>query len=249
MDVITLEEFIEQHNRFVYQIYNESPHSGEAMYNNSPNFMYAKLDFTIRRVSKDTLYFSLMRVKGTRVVGRNGITFNGIHFYNENCINYIGQKVTARYDPTKSEILYVFDINGNFLFIAQEVQKQGWNLTQEDFQRENERKKIARQKALNNYTADNTIRSTESIGDRLKRQAESLEKAPIAKPKTVEIIRNEQIEENLKRISLSDIERNYEDVLAQNTARKKEVTSKQKELAERFKRNMLDHANATAKQA
>ncbi len=249
MDVITLEEFIEQHNRFVYQIYNESPHSGDAMYNNSPNSMYAKLDFTIRRVSKDVLYFSLMRVKGNRVVGRNGITFNGIHFYNENCINYIGQKVTARYDPTKSEILYVFDINGNFLFIAQEVQKQGWNLTQEDYQRENERKKIARQKALNNYIADNTIRSTESIGDRLKRQSESLEKAPIAKPKTVEIIRNEQIEENLKRISLSDIERNYEDVLAQNTARKKKVTSKQKELAERFKRNMLDHANATAKQA
>lgn len=249
MDVITLEEFIEQHNRFVYEIYNESPHSGDAMYNNSPNHMYSKVDFTIRRVPKDVLYFSLMRVKGSRVVGRNGVTFNGIHFYNDNCINYVGQKVTARYDPTKPEILYIFDINENFLFIAQEVQKQGWNLTQEDYQRENERKKVARQKALNSYTADNTIRSTESIGDRLKCQVENLDKAPVAKPKTVEIIRNEKAEENLKRISLSDIERNYEDVLAQNTARKNEVTSKQKELADRFKQKMLARAEATAKQA
>lgn len=249
MDFITLEEFIEQHNKYVYEVYNEAGHNGDAMYGNSPNHMYSKLDFTIRRVQKDVLYFSLMRVKGQRKVGRNGVTFNGIHFYNDNCINYIGQSITARYDPTKPEILYVFDINENFLFIAQEVQKQGWELTKEDYERENQRKKVARQKALNNYTADNVIRSTESIGDRLKRQADSIEKASVAKPKTVEIIRNEKTEENLKRISLSDIERNYEEVIAQNMARKKEITSKQKELVNRFKKNMLDRANATARQA
>ena len=193
MDVITLDEFVKQHNQYVYEIYNETGHSGDAMYGKSPNQAYADIPFTIRRASKEALYFSLMRVKGQRTVQRNGITFNGVHFYNDNCINYIGQKVTAKYDPTKPEILYVFDTNENFLFAAEEIQKQGWNLTAEDYQRENHRKKIAKQKALNSYTADNVVRSTEAIGERLKRQAESMERAEVAKPKTVEIVRNDKL--------------------------------------------------------
>ena len=249
MDVITLEEFIVQHNQYVYEIYNNSGHSGDAMYGKSPNQVYADEPFTIRRASKEVLFFSLMRVKGQRTVQRNGITFKGIHFYNDNCINYIGQKVTARYDPTKPEILYVFDTNENFLFIAEEIQKQGWNLSAEDYQRENQRKKIAKQKALNAYTADNVIRSTESIGDRLKRQAESIDPATVAKPKTIEVVRNEKIEENIKRISMTEVEKNYEDVLVRNAARKMGISSKQKALADKFKQDMLNYAMTTAKHA
>lgn len=242
MDVITLEEFIRQHNLYVYEIYNESKHSGHAMDGKSPNQAYADIPFTIRRTSKEVLYFSLMRVKGQRVIQRNGITFNGIHFYNDDCINYIGQEVTARYDPTKPEILYVFDINENFLFVAEEIQKQGWALTDEDYKRENQRKKIARQKALNSYTADNVIRSTEAIEERLERQARSMEKAEIAKPKAIEIIRNETIENNVKRISMSDMERNYEDVIRQNNEKKKAVSDSQKEKKDIFKQKMLERA-------
>lgn len=242
MDVVTLEEFIEQHNRYVYEIYNETAHTGDAMYGKSPNQAYADIPFTIRRASKEVLYFSLMRVKGQRTVQRNGITFKGVHFYNDNCINYIGQKVTARYDPTKPEILYIFDINENFLFIAEELQKQGWNLTAEDYQRENQRKKVAKQKALNSYTADNVVRSTESIGDRLKRQTESIEHADIANPKTVEIVRNDKIEENIKRISMSDMERNYNDILNKDKARKKTISDTQKGHIDRFKKKMIDRA-------
>lgn len=242
MDVITLDEFIKQHNRYVYEIYNETGHSGDAMYGKSPNQAYADIPFTIRRASKEVLYFSLMRVKGQRTVQRNGITFNGVHFYNDNCINYIGQKVTARYDPAKPEILYIFDTNENFLFIAEEIQKQGWDLTAEDYQRENHRKKVARQKALNSYIADNVVRSTEAIGERLKRQAESMERTEVAAPKTAEIVRNDKIEENIRRISMSDMERRYEDILNQNKARKKAVSDRQKELADKFKRKMLDRA-------
>lgn len=242
MDVITLEEFIEQHNRYVYEIYNETGHSGDSMYGKSPNQVYSEIPFTIRRASKEVLYFSLMRVKGIRKVQRNGITFKGVHFRSDSCIDYIDQEVIAKYDPTKPEILYIFDMNENFLFTATKKPKKGWELTEEDYQEENETKKIARQKILNSYTSDNTIRSTQSIGDRLKIQAESLEKASIAKPKTVEIVRNDKIEENIRRISMSDMERNYEDILKQNKARKKAVSDRQKELADKFKKKMLDRA-------
>lgn len=240
MDVITLDEFIKQHNQYVYEIYNETEHSGNAMYGKSPNQVYADIPFTIRRASKEVLYFSLMRVKGQRTVQRNGITFKGVHFYNDNCINYIGQKVTARYDPTKPEILYIFDTNENFLFVAEEIQKQGWNLTVEDYQRENHRKKVAKQKALNSYTADNVVRSTEAIGERLERQAQSMERAAVAKPKTVEIVRNDKIEENIRRISMSDMERNYEDILNQNRARKKVVSDRQKGYGDKFKKKYVN---------
>lgn len=242
MDVITLEEFIEQHNRYVYEIYNETGHSGDSMYGKSPNQVYSEIPFTIRRASKEVLYFSLMRVKGIRKVQRNGITFKGVHFRSDSCIDYIDQEVIAKYDPTKPEILYIFDMNENFLFTATKKPKKGWELTEEDYQEENETKKNARQKILNSYTSDNTIRSTQSIGDRLKIQAESLEKASIAKPKTVEIVRNDKIEENIRRVSMSDMERNYEDILKQNKARKKAVSDRQKELADKFKKKMLDRA-------
>lgn len=249
MDVITLEEFIELHNKYVYEVYNCDSNSGIAMYNKSPNYWYSELPYTIRKVSKDVLFFSLMRVKGIRTVGRNGITFNNIHFYNDNCINHFGKKVIAKYDPTKPEILYIFDKDENYLFIAEEVKAPGWNLTKEDYERENHRKKIARQKALNNYTADNVIRSTESIRERLQRQADSMEQVPIAKPKTIEVIRNKKIEENVKKINQSDIERNYEDILKQQKLREREVNDKQKKMVDNFRQKMLDRANATAKQA
>ena len=69
-----------------------------------------------------------------------------------------------------------------------------------------------------------------------------MEKASIAKPKTVEIVRNDKIEENIRRVSMSDMERNYEDILKQNKARKKAVSDRQKELADKFKKKMLDRA-------
>lgn len=242
MEYPTLEDFIERHNRYVYEIYNETKHSGDSMYGKSPNQLYAELPFTIRRASKETLNFSLMRVKGQCKVGRNGVTFKGVHFYNDNFIEHFGKQVTARYDPTKPEILYIFDINENFLFIAEEKAKRGWDLTDEDYQEENQIKKIAKQKALNSYTTDNVIRSTESIGERLKHQAESIERAEIANPKTVEIVRNEKIEETVRQISMSEIDRNYENILNQNRAKKDATTDFQKELANRFKKKMLDRA-------
>ena len=69
-----------------------------------------------------------------------------------------------------------------------------------------------------------------------------MERAEIATPKTVEIVRNDKMEENARRISMSDIERNYEDILNQNKAKKNAVTERQKELADKFKKKMLDRA-------
>ena len=76
-----------------------------------------------------------------------------------------------------------------------------------------------------------------------------MEQVPIAKPKTIEVIRNKKIEENVKKINQSDIERNYEDILKQQKLREREVNDKQKKMVDNFRQKMLDRANATAKQA
>ena len=248
-NVITLEEFIEQHSLYVEKIYNETAHSGDAMYGKSPNQAYADIPFTVRRATEEVLYFSLMRVKGKRVIDRNGITFKGVHFYNENCINHLGEKVLARYDPTKPEILYVFDLNENFLFIAEKMQKMGWALTDEDYRKEGERKKRARQNALNSYSANNDVRTPEAIGERLKREAESIQRAPAAKPKKFELVRNDKLEENGRRLSMTDMDRNYSDACARIEAKKKAGSDKQKELAGKFKKKMLEREKMTRKQA
>lgn len=243
-DVITLEEFIKQHNLFVYEIYNETGHNGDSMFGKSPNQVYHDIPFKLRQMSKKELMFTLMRVKGTRKVGRNGITFNNTHFYNENCINHLNEKIIAKYDPTNPEILYIFDMNENFLFTVEEVQKIGWNLTKEDYQRENHRKKVAKQKALNSYTVDNVIRDTKTIGERLKTMSQNIDHADVATPKTIEIIRNPKTEENLKRISMSDLDRNYEDYLKRDKERKDNESKESKILADKFKAKMLQRAYA-----
>ena len=104
-----------------------------------------------------------MRVKGYRTIGRNGITFNNIHYYNDNCIKYFNKKVLVKYDPVNPELVYVFDKDENFIFIATKVEKVSFNPSENDYLRENNRKKLAKQIVLNEFKKDNSIRSTESI--------------------------------------------------------------------------------------
>ena len=176
------------------------------------------------------------------VVGKNGVTFRGVHFYNDNCIDHHKKKVTARYDPTKPDILYIFDKNENFLFIARQRVKLGWDPTEEEYQSENQIRKVARQKITNSYTKDNVIRSVESIGERLEHQAESIERAKIADPKTVEMVRNEKFEEAARQIPMSKLDRDYEAALEREKTNKKAATGRQKEYMDRFNDKFLNMA-------
>ena len=242
MEYITLEEFIAQHNTFVYNIYNENPHSGEGMFGMSPNKVYSSIKFTLRKANKYMLHFCLMRVKGYRTIGRNGITFNNIHYYNDNCIKYFNKKVLVKYDPVNPDLVYIFDKDENFLFIATKIEKMSFNPSEDDYLRENNRKKLAKQIVLNEFKKDNRIRSTESISERLNLIADGIEKAPISKQKNVSIVRNEKIEENIKRLKQSDFDREYADNLSRIRQSKAEITQKQKELGDKFRKKMLDLA-------
>ena len=78
--------------------------------------------------------------------------------------------------------------------------------------------------------------------ERLNLIADGIEKAPISKQKTVSIVRNEKIEENIKRLKQSDFDREYADNLSRIRQSKAEITQKQKELGDKFRKKMLDLA-------
>lgn len=249
MNMITLDEFIEHHNTFVNEIYASSPHNGNDMDNKSPDYWYNHLEFTMRTMSSEVLYFTLMRTARPRVVQKEGIKFNKEWYLNAEYQNYWDKKVLVRYNPTKPEIIYVFDMNENFLFTAGRRKKYGFELTDADYEEANKEKKIARNAALNGYKPNDSIRSTEAIGERLNDYANSLEQIEVSTPKVVEPIRNDKMEESVRRYHASALDKNYEDVLKANEKVKKDSNDKQKQLIDNFRKKMLDRAEATAKQA
>lgn len=242
MDIITLEEFIQQHNYYVNEIYNNTPHTGQAMYNQSPNYMYSTLEFSIRNASDSVLFLSLMRVKGKRKIGKQGITFNYTHYKNDNFENYFGKEVIAKYNPKELDLLYIFDLDENYLFTATKVKKHSWNLTKEDYQEINESKKIARQVAMNEYSDKKMVRSTEAVSERLQLQENSLEKISVTEPKTVELVRNPKMEENARKLNQSDIERAYENIIKEQKQTETKTTETQHKMVNQFKQKMLDRA-------
>lgn len=249
MDYPTLDEFIAMHDQYVYEVYNESPHSGSYMHGKSPNQMYATLPFSVRRVAKEVLYFSLMRVKGKRIVQRNGITFNGIHYYNDDVINYIGKPVYARYNPKEPDILYVFDEHQNYLFSASAIVKMGFAPTAADYERENARRKKARHAALDGYKPDKSVKTVQGIQTLVASEAAAQQKAPEVTPTVTELVRNPQLEETARRVAMSDAERQYQDAVAKQQETKQAQDAQKKRYADIFKQSCAERCQQPRKAA
>lgn len=249
MDMITMEDFIKHHQIFIEEIYNNSPHSGDGMDNKSPNYWYGALEFKKRIMPSEALYFTLMRTSAPRKVGKEGIRFHNDLYINAAYQNYVGREILVRYNPVSPEIIYVFDMDENFLFTAQRREKYGFELTPEDYAKANHEKKVARDASLNGYKHNQEVRSTEAIGKRLEDYADSIDKTDISEAKVIEPVRNEKIEESVRRYHNSSIDRNYEDVLKANKKAVEDSNSIQRQLINNFRQNMHDLAKATAKQA
>lgn len=249
MDYPTLDEFISMHDQFVYEVYNNSPHSGSYMHGKSPNQMYAALPFSVRRVTKEVLYFSLMRVKGKRTVQRNGITFNGIHYYSDGVINFIGKAVYARYSPKQPDVLYIFDENQNYLFSASAIVKMGFAPTAADYERENTRRKKARHAALDGYSPDKSVRTVQGVQKLIAGQAAAQQRAPEAAPVVTELIRNPQLEETARRVAMSDAERQYQDAVAKQQAVRQSQDAQKKRYADAFKQLCAERCQQPGKTA
>jgi len=239
LDYPTLEEFVETHDKYVYEVYNNTVHNGSYMNKKTPNQMYTSLPFNVRKVSKDVLYFSLMRVKGKRVVQRNGVTFNGVHYYHDSVINFIGKKVFAKYSPNRPDILYIFDENENYLFTASKIEKLGFSPSVADYERENMRRKTAKYNAFNGYKPDKSIGYIDYVRTSIEQQSTTFTELNELSTVT-EMIRNPKLEETVKRVNMSEAERFYQDTINKKEATKQACDDKKRRNAEAFKQSLFE---------
>lgn len=245
MEYPTMEEFIELHNMYVYEVYNNNPHTGKGMDGKSPNEMYAKLPFTKRTAPEKVLHLCLMRVKGKRKVRREGIVFNNVIYDSidgAERAKYIDRKVLAKYDPEKPEVLYIYDTNEKFLFVAYEKPKRNSNITNEEYEEENRKKKAVKQAMLGSYASYKETQNVATVRDILQGLAEDTPKTVIPPSPMVEIVRNEKAEENARQISMSKLDRDYEAALEREKTNKKAATGCQKEYMDRFNNKFLNMA-------
>lgn len=249
MEMVTMEEFIEQHNLYIEKIYNNSPHAGDSMDGKSPNYCYKNLEFVKRTMPEEVLYFAFMRTAVPLKIGKEGIKLNKEFYINAEHQDHINEKVFVRYNPTEPKRIHVYDMDDNYLFAAARREKYGFDLTAEDYERANREKKLARNAMLNGYKPKPGVRSTEAIGRRLEDYAASIEQTEVSDPKVVEVIRNKKMEEAVRRAHSTSLDKNYEDALKASQNIKKESNDRQKGFADKFRKNMLDRANSTAKHA
>lgn len=242
MEYPTLEEFTELHNKFVYDIYNNTPHSGDGLDNLSPNMAYASKPFVVRKMAAEVLQLCLMRVKGKRTVQRNGVTFNDEHYYmGENNINYVGKKVLARYSPFEPKKLYIYDLNDNFITIANKVEKKGFNSAVIDFAQIGKMKKDARAAAMRKHTKLPPQNVKTTIVQQAQLAAQSAPEPVLQQ--AVEIVRNAKMEENARRIAMSDADRQYQDNLTKQAMESTVADKRKQQLLEKFTQQMLSGQN------
>ena len=242
MECPTLEEFIELHNEYVYNTYCNSEHSGEGMDGMTPNQAYSSKPFAVRKVSEDVLRLCLMRIKGKRTVQRNGVTFNGEHYYMGSMnLNYVGKPVFARYDPNDPDTLHIFDLNDNYLTPAHKVQKQGFDSALVDFKGQGQRRKEARAAATKEHPSKAVGHSLQSVKELVMQQAAQASIATPAEavPRVIEPIRNAKMEENARRASMPDLDRQYQDALAKQQEQERTLDERKKRIASLFTEQML----------
>lgn len=236
----TLEQFKEGHDDYI-EFYNNSPHKGDSMEDKSPNYWYYKLlaehpENPQRMVPKKSLFFYLLRAKGTRVIQQEGIEFNKTFYTCTAVETYMGRKVFAKYSPMEPDVLYIFDMENNYMFTALKKKKYSYGAEPEEFKEMQQFKKESTELALQNAMTDDDVKSVSNTLTRIRLLKESVEQTVEPINNARQIIMNPKIEENARKAALSMPERKAEEAEQRAKSRKKaqEENSKQKEFFDNF---------------
>lgn len=108
----SMEEFVTAFFQWV-QEYHNTPSRGNDMNGQTPQQVY-NANLPCRRVVGDTDALRLLCGNTVqRTVRKNGIELLNNFYYNDKLLAYVGQKVTALYDPENIDIVAVFDTENN----------------------------------------------------------------------------------------------------------------------------------------
>jgi len=100
--LLKLEEFIEQNDRWLTEIYHNAEHSGRGMNGRTPNQVFEEERRTVAHIPKDNLRLLLLRFADKRKYGKNGVSVFGEQYRAAEAQKHLELKdewVWVRYDP------------------------------------------------------------------------------------------------------------------------------------------------------
>lgn len=101
-NLLKLEEFIEQHDRWIQEIYHNQVHRGRGMNGRTPNQVFEQERLAITHIPKENLRLLLLRFADKRKYGKNGIDIFGEQYRAADAQKHLELKdewVWVRYDP------------------------------------------------------------------------------------------------------------------------------------------------------
>jgi len=129
-------------NRWIENIYHQKQHGGIRA---TPEHMAAQSSVPVRRVEDERALDILLLPCGTRVIGKKGIAFENAFYRSPQFAGWVGKEVRVRRDMDNAGLLYVFDLENNFICTAMDSRIDG--MTSAEYQAANkEQKRIVREK-------------------------------------------------------------------------------------------------------
>ena len=154
----TLEQLRRDFAQFVTWFNSSWQHSGQGMDGKTPNAVFAET-FDHKRELPEEYRKYIFTVREKRVVERNGVSIDGISFYNPEMVRLIGEKVEVRRDINdigKAAIFSLPDLV--FQFEAESDLFKDKGITEENLRRVRKVQKRAREH-LKDYRWDKDIRN------------------------------------------------------------------------------------------
>lgn len=159
-------EFAALADKWCEQVYAQRPHSG--LDGRSPLEVYLEAGQPMETVDPRVLDVLLAEApgdNGLRTVQKKGIQCEGYRYYDAGLGAYIGKQVRCYFDLVDAGLLYVFNLEGEFLAIAENPEIRGWTHDQ--------RKELAA-RAKENFKAANRAHRDELRDKRRKSASKSL---------------------------------------------------------------------------
>lgn len=113
----TDEEVAQALEQYIYNIFNLAPYSGRvAKDKGKPKLQVFQENLKVKRtIPEEDLNLMLMRSSRIQTVGRRGVHFRDIDYWNSELLQLQGQKVYYRYDPDNLSSVRIYDLEDKYL--------------------------------------------------------------------------------------------------------------------------------------
>ena len=124
---LTAEQLQTTLDRWARSVYANRPHSG--LDDRTPTQAAAEWSGEVRRIGDeralDLLLAEAPSDEGMRAVGKAGIRVDGVRFFASDLAGMVGSRVRVLYDPDDMGRIYVYAAEGEFICIAENLERMG----------------------------------------------------------------------------------------------------------------------------